>query len=97
MEYALVGDQGSDKAGLTSSRSNNSSSSGSGSSGSGSTSSKRSAGVSVEGAYDVLSYHGDLNSKERESNLQSFKDGLVQYLVRGCCPQSNYQHNKPSP
>ena len=94
MEYALVGDQGSDKAGLTSSRSNNSSSSGSGS---GSTSSKRSAGVSVDGAYDVLSYHGDLNSKERESNLQSFKDGLVQYLVRGYYPQSNYQHNKPSP
>ena len=90
MEYALIGDKGSDK-GLTSS--SGSSSSGSSSSGSSSGSSSSSSGGSVDGMYDVLSYHGDLNSKERESNLQSFKDGNVQYLVSfavmpSTCPRS---------
>ena len=28
-----------------------------------------------------LCYHGDLNSKEREDNLQKFRDGEVTYLV----------------
>jgi superfamily II DNA/RNA helicase len=29
----------------------------------------------------VLSYHGDLNSKERDSNLQAFRQGDVSLLV----------------
>ena len=92
MEYALIGDKGSDK-GLTSSSGSSSSSgrgdsssssSSGGSSSGGSSSSSSGGGGSVDSMYDVLSYHGDLNSKERESNLQSFKDGNVQYLVSGC-------------
>jgi ATP-dependent RNA helicase RhlE len=30
---------------------------------------------------ESLSYHGDLNSKERESNLEQFREGKLQYLV----------------
>lgn len=35
----------------------------------------------TEAGIDSLSYHGDLNSKEREENLQKFRDGAEQYLV----------------
>ena len=34
-----------------------------------------------EAGIDISSYHGDLNSKEREANLDSFRRGLKQYLV----------------
>ena len=34
-----------------------------------------------ENGINATSYHGDLNSREREINLQNFRDGTVQYLV----------------
>ena len=80
VEYALVGDQG--KSSLDKGGSDNKSSKGAiNSKGSSSSSGGGGSVGNVDGSYDVLSYHGDLNSKERESNLQSFKDGHVQYLV----------------
>lgn len=35
----------------------------------------------TEGGTPALSYHGDLNSREREANLASFRQGENQYLV----------------
>lgn len=35
----------------------------------------------TEAGTQVTSYHGDLNSKEREKNLQRFRDGLEKVLA----------------
>ena len=34
-----------------------------------------------EGGIEALSYHGDLNSKERSANVDAFRQGKTQYLV----------------